>query len=186
LVESNNVKKAIKVIDDLLKAEIGNPERLKSIKEKLENKITITAEDVEYLQEKREELGKIKGENVSYEKIDDTSEIQKKVNDLEEKISKKDDSWRQEHYKSLGITLALSLIVGWFLLGIVYFYLGKNKRGGIFLIIEFVIVIPMYFIPSLAMYPGGIIFFILWLWQVIGSYRTGKDWNISVAKGILP
>jgi len=57
---SDNVKKAIKVIDDLLKAEIGNPERLESIKEKLENKIPITAEDVEYLQEQREKLGKIK------------------------------------------------------------------------------------------------------------------------------
>jgi len=58
LVESNNVKRTIKVIDDLLKAGIGDTERLKSIKEKLENNIRVTAEDVEYIQEQREELGK--------------------------------------------------------------------------------------------------------------------------------
>jgi len=56
LVESNNVKKAIKVIDDLLKAEIGDPERLKSIKEKLEKKIRVTADEVDYLQEQMKKL----------------------------------------------------------------------------------------------------------------------------------
>ena len=53
---SGNVKKALTVIDNLLKAEIGNPEQLESIKEKLENKTLITEDEVAYLQEKMKQL----------------------------------------------------------------------------------------------------------------------------------
>ena len=93
---SDNVQKAIKVIDDLLKAGIGDTERLESIKEKLEKKITITAEDVEYIQEQREQLGKIKpkSEPEPEEPIEDTpkktlSDKPPKVKDSKKSMSKK-------------------------------------------------------------------------------------------------
>ena len=82
---NDNVKRTIKVIDDLLKAGIGDSEKLESIKEKLEKKIRITAEDVEYIQEQREKLVTSKPEEPEIT----PSEKQPKVEDLKKPKSKK-------------------------------------------------------------------------------------------------
>ena len=52
----SNVKKALKIIDDLLQVEILDPRQLESIKEKLENKTPLTEDEVAYLQEKMKQL----------------------------------------------------------------------------------------------------------------------------------
>jgi len=78
LIESNNVKKAIKVIDDLLKAGMGDSEELESIKEKLEKKIRVTADEIDYLQEQMKELDKSKPEKTKPEEpIEDTTPSEK-------------------------------------------------------------------------------------------------------------
>jgi len=52
----SNVKKALKIIDNLLQVEILDPRQLESIKEKLENKTPLTEDEVAYLQEKMKQL----------------------------------------------------------------------------------------------------------------------------------
>ena len=51
-----NVKRALKIIDNLLQVEILDPRQLESIKEKLENKTPLTEDEVAYLQEKMKQL----------------------------------------------------------------------------------------------------------------------------------
>lgn len=52
----DHVKKALKIISNLQKAEIGDTKQLESIKEKLENKTPITEDEIAYLREKMRQL----------------------------------------------------------------------------------------------------------------------------------
>jgi len=110
---NDNIKEALKVIDDLLKAGIGDSERLKSIKKKLENKIPVTAEDVEYLQEEREGLAKIKPKAEPRPKpekpIEDTTEIIPSEKPPEVKDSKK--SMSKKKIIVLGVVGFFSIMI---------------------------------------------------------------------------
>jgi len=51
-----HVKKALNIIASLQKAEIGDMEQLKSIKQKLENKTPVTEDEITYLRENMRQL----------------------------------------------------------------------------------------------------------------------------------
>ena len=130
----------------------------------------------------------------SQEKHDEVDELRKKLSDLEEKVEKKDvaDSWKQEHYKSMGVTVLLAAGVGIFLLGIGHFYVGKKKNGVAWLLGGIVVAIPglsFYFLTGGAWGAGvfiGIIYFILWIVQILSSASYCKQWNRAVAEGVIP
>jgi len=145
-------------------------------------KITDTDDDDKVLERQQEQ---------SKEKQDELQELRKKVKDLEEKVEKKDiaDSWKQEHYKSSGATLVLSLGVGIVLLGIGHFYLGKRMSGTVWLICGLLLSGLMVF---LSMSSGGnavfgfiIVYFILWIFQGVSAANYCKKWNKGVSKGII-
>ena len=56
-------REAIVIIDKLKRSEIGNPERLDLIKEKLEQRIALPISDIRYFNEKAKELKRLQAEN---------------------------------------------------------------------------------------------------------------------------
>jgi len=132
--------------------------------------------------------------NQPKENPDKVQELQKMVKDLEEKVEKSDlkDSWKQQNYKSMGVTVLLSLVVGIFLLGIGHFYVGKKKNGIAWLVGGLVVSIPgvfFYFFTGGTFGLGlvvGIIYFLLWIAQILSSASYCKQWNRAVSKGVVP
>ena len=89
------------------------------------------------------------------EENDDSSknevdELRKKIHDLENKVETKnvEDSWKQEKYKSMGVTVLLSLLVGIVLLGIGHFYVKKKKSGIVWLVGGLAVAIIGLMVPS--------------------------------------
>jgi len=124
--------------------------------------------------------------------LDEIQELRKKVKDLEEKVEKKDtsDSWKQEHYKSLGITAVVAFLGGFILFGLGHFYVGKKRSGIGWLIIGIILSIVSVGAYSLGGYIAGFVFGGLYLAfniiQTLNAVDYSKQWNMAVSQGIIP
>lgn len=140
---------------------------------------------------------------------DELGKAEEKIEKMEEKIEEQEkmtSSFR--HYKSEGITLVLSIVLGLMgLMGIGHIYVGKVKRGIIILIgglfIWVIVFIPIGFLSVLdesqelseeeimtqllgpmmgALIIGGIAGFALFIWQILNARSLCKDYNLYCEK----
>lgn len=137
------------------------------------------------------------------EKADETIEKMEEQIEKQEKITSS-----LNHYKSEGITLVLSIVLGLFgLMGIGHIYIGRVKRGIAILIGGFliwaIVFIPVGFFSVLddpqtlteeeimtqlfgpmigAMIIGGIGGFALFIWQIINARSLCRDYNLYYEK----
>ncbi|GFN40566.1 MAG: putative TM2 multi-domain protein [Marine Group I thaumarchaeote] len=198
----------IEKIQKLIELKKGDPGRLEHILNSIKQRKSLFSSDQKYLdnliethlsKESKVEVPLSSKEekietNQPEENLDKVQELQKMVEDLEEKVEKSDlkDSWKQQNYKSMGVTVLLSLVVGFFLLGIGHFYVGKKKNGIAWLVGGLVVSIPgvfFYFLTGGAFGAGvlvGIIYFILWIVQILSSASYCKQWNRAVSQGVVP
>jgi TM2 domain-containing membrane protein YozV len=132
-----------------------------------------------------------------------------KIEKMEEKIEEQEKITTSfKHYKSEGITLVLSIVLGLMgLMGIGHIYVGKVKRGIIILIaglfIWVIVFIPIGFLSVLdesqelsgeeimtqilgpmmgAMIIGGITGFALFIWQILNARSLCMDYNMYCEK----
>lgn len=130
--------------------------------------------------------------NQPEENLDKVQELQKKVKALEEKVEKKDisDSWKQEHYKSLGITAVVAFLGGFILLGLGHFYVGKKRSGIGWLIGGIILAIVgggAYLLGGdIAGLGFGGLYLALNIIQTLHAVDYSKQWNMAVSQGIIP
>jgi len=132
-----------------------------------------------------------------------------KIERIEEKIEEQEKITSSlKHYKSEGITLVLSIVLGLMgLMGIGHIYIGRVKRGIIILIgglfIWVIVFIPIGFLSVLddpqdlsdeeilaqvfgpmmgALIIGGIGGFALFIWQIINARSLCRDYNLYYEK----
>jgi len=197
----------------------GEPERLKHIINTLEQGKKLYSSDLQYLEDLIEKYITKESKNLQSNseyvtedlrsqtntekksnQASDTSEVKElrhKVKELEEKFGKKErfDSWKQDNFKSLGVTVVLSFGVGIILLGIGHFYVGKRGRGIAWLIGGLAVYIPFGFMASLSGFGSsnwgaavffGIIYFILLIVSTLSAASYCKEWNRNISEGISP
>lgn len=198
----------INKIQKLIELKKGDPGRLEHILNSIKQGKSLFSSDQRYLdsliethlskESKSEVIPSLEKEkiltNQPQEKHEEVDELRKKIMDLEEKVEKKDvaDVWKQEHYKSMGVTVLLALGVGIVLLGIGHFYVGKKKSGIAWLIGGLAVSLPgisFYFLTGSEFGAGvlvGFIYFILWIVQILSSASYCKQWNRAIAEGVIP
>lgn len=140
---------------------------------------------------------------------DELGKAEEKIEKMEEKIEEQEKITTSfKHYKSEGITLVLSIVLGLMgLMGIGHIYVGKVKRGIIILIgglfIWVIVFIPIGFLSVLedpqnlsdeevmaqvmgpmigALIIGGIAGFVLFIWQILNARSLCKDYNLYCEK----
>jgi len=197
----------------------GEPDRLKHIINTLEQGKKLYSSDLQYLEDLIEKYitkesknlqsnsksvtegfqSQTDAEKKSNQATDprEVEELRHKVKELEEKFGKREhfDSWKQENYKSLGVTVLLSFGVGLILLGIGHFYVGKGGRGFAWLIGGLAVYISFGFMASLSGFVSsnwgatvffGIIYFILLIVSTLSAASYCKEWNRNISEGITP
>ena len=144
---------------------------------------------------------------------DELGKAEKKIEKMEEKIEEQEKITTSfKHYKSEGITLVLSIVLGLMgLMGIGHIYVGKVKRGIIILIgglfIWVIVFIPIGFLSVLedpsnlsdeevmmqimgpmigALIIGGIAGIALFIWQIINARSLCRDYNLYCEKKGAP
>jgi len=206
-------------IQELIEKGVGDIPRLEDIKERLEAGKKLYQSDQDYINEILSKYGlvetadKPKEETSKSSSEDKTvSELKKelgttteKIEEMEKKIEiqeKKTDSVM--HYKSEGITLVLSIVVGLLgIMGVGHIYLGRVRRGVIILIIGMTamggVFIPFVMLGMLggleeepadptammavmggfavAFIPWGIGMLVLFIWQILNARKLCKQYN---------
>ena len=155
-------------------------------------------------------------ESIDSSKDESVDKLKEELGKAEDKIEKMEEKIEEQekittsfkHYKSEGITLVLSIVLGLMgLMGIGHIYVGKVKRGIIILIaglfIWVIVFIPIGFLSVLdesqdlseeqimtrilgpmmgALIIGGIAGFALFIWQIINARSLCKDYNMYCEK----
>lgn len=140
---------------------------------------------------------------------DELGKAEEKIERMEEKIEAQEkmaSSFR--HYKSEGVTLVLSIVLGLMgIMGVGHIYVGKVKRGILILIGGFciwvVVLIPIGLLAALqdsqelseeevvaqifgpmmgALVIGGIAGFALFIWQIFNARSLCRDYNLYCEK----
>ena len=149
-------------------------------------------------------------------KDETVDQLKEELGNAEEKIERMEEKMEVQekitssikHYKSEGITLVLSIVLGLMgIMGIGHIYVGRVKRGIAILIGGFliwvVVFIPVGFLSVLedpqnlseeevmaqllgpmmgALIIGGIGGFALFIWQIINARSLCKDYNLYYEK----
>ena len=140
---------------------------------------------------------------------EDLVKADKKIERMEEKIEEQEKITSSiKHYKSEGVTLVLSIVLGLMgLMGIGHIYIGRVRRGIAILIGGFliwaIVFIPIGFLSVLedsqnlseeeimtqlfgpmigALIIGGIGGFALFIWQIINARSLCRDYNLYYEK----
>lgn len=140
---------------------------------------------------------------------DELGKAEEKIEKMEEKIEAQEkmaSSFR--HYKSEGVTLVLSIVLGLMgIMGVGHIYVGKVKRGILILVggfcIWIVVLIPVGFLAALedsqelseeqmmtqifgpmmgGLVIGGIAGFVLFIWQIFNARSLCRDYNLYCEK----
>ena len=186
----------IKKIEDLISNGKGDKPRLEHILNSIKKGKTLFSSDQKYLETIIEEHvskeSKSEIQTDSDKKPTEVEELQKKVKDLEQKVEKKDisDSWKQDHYKSLGLAAGLAFLIGFVLFGMGHFYAGKKKSGFGWLIGGIILGVVSIFAYAtggvIAGYAFGGLYLILNIVQTINAVNYCKEWNLAVSQKIIP
>lgn len=144
---------------------------------------------------------------------DELGKAKEKIEKMQEKIEEQEKITTSiKHYKSEGVTLVLSIVLGLMgLMGIGHIYVGKVKRGiailigGIFIWV--IVFIPIGFLSVLdesqelseeeimtnllgpmmgALIIGGITGFGLFIWQILNARSLCRDYNLYCEKKGVP
>jgi len=200
-------------IQELIEKGVGDIPRLEEIKERLEAGKILYQSDYDYIKEILSKYGlvdtadKPKEEtSKSLSEYKTVSEIKKELGTATEKIESMENKLKEQekttasikHYKSEGITLVLSIVVGLLgIMGVGHIYVGKVKRGigiligGILAWASFLIIYGVYgvlegpqlsdmqltvmvFGPFIIAAVAGITLFI---WQILNSRKLCKEYN---------
>jgi len=206
-------------IQELIEKGVGDIPRLEDIKERLEAGKKLYQSDQDYINEILSKYGlvdtadKPKEETSKSSSEDKTvSEIEKKLRTTTEKIEeiKKKIEIQEKttesikRYKSEGITLVLSIVVGLLgIMGVGHIYLGRVRRGVIILIIGIIgwggLFVPFVMLGmfseleegsidetavtemlagfGVVVIVGGIGMFVLFIWQILNSRKLCKQYN---------
>jgi TM2 domain-containing membrane protein YozV len=140
---------------------------------------------------------------------EELGKAEEKIEKMEEKIEEQEKMTSSfKHYKSEGITLVLSIVLGLMgLMGIGHIYVGKVKRGIAILIgglfIWVIVFIPIGFLSVLeesqelseeeimtqlfgpmigALIIGAIAGFALFIWQILNARSLCRDYNLYCEK----
>jgi len=140
---------------------------------------------------------------------DELGRAEEKIEKMQEKIEEQEKITTSiKHYKSEGITLVLSIVLGLMgLMGIGHIYVGKVKRGIAILVggimIWVVVFIPIGFLSVLeesqemsemdmmaqmfgpmfaALIIGAIAGFVLFIWQILNARSLCRDYNLYCEK----
>ncbi len=118
------------------------------------------------------------------------SKAEEKIESMEKKLEEQEKTTASiKHYKSEGITLVLSIVVGLMgIMGVGHIYLGRVRRGLIILIVGVLIwgavFVPVLFLGMLgeleedSVDPTAVIgMFILFIWQILNSHKLCKEYN---------
>ena len=132
---------------------------------------------------------------------DDLEKAEEKIETMEKKLEEQEKKTSSmKHYKSEGVTLVLSIIVGLLgILGVGHMYVGRIKRGIGILIAGFFIWVIVFIpvgmqIPSVtnedllneaelvsSVYVGiviaGILYVALFIWQILNSRKLCRQYN---------
>lgn len=163
-VESK-IEHALQIIKKLQKEEIGNSERLESIKKTINQRKSLSNEDDVYLAEKFEQYKKINNQNTSQPKIEPSPSIPTRTYNPE--------------FKSEGTTLVLSIVLGILgIAGVGHMYIGQVGKGVGILIGGLILLIIGF---TTLMFGVGAIFLIIYLvlfiWQIIDSRKLCFYYN---------
>jgi len=222
--DESEITKNLNLIKKLQAAELGNPEKIDSIKSVLENKQPLSAEDSKYLEEKYSQLQKVDDvegtitkaltiiEKLKEEEIGDSKRLDSIKKILEERgtLSSGDDVYlaeklkqyrkiksidepkeessrhtttkygrRPPEWKSEGVTVVLSLVLGLFgLPGIGHIYVGLVGKGIAILIGSLILVVigaaTVYFGVGIILL---IIYFFIFIWQIFDSRSKCIEFN---------
>lgn len=164
------IGKALEAIRQLKQEEIGNSNRLDSIKKVIDERGVLSSEDDSYLAEKFRQLKKIKG-----------SEIPKKT---PQQPSSPEYRGRPLEWKSEGVTLVLSIVLGLIgLQGTGHIYVGQVGKGIAILIISLILfgvgIATVYFGVGVVLL---IIYFIIFIWQILDSRSRCMEFNDYLEK----
>jgi len=161
----NKIERALRIIDKLQKEEIGNPERLESIKNSINQRRELSEDDDVYLAEKFKQYKKINNQATSRPQNPQYSNSQSRTYNPE--------------FKSEGTTLVLSIVLGLFgISGVGHLYIGQIGKG-IGILIGGIILLVIGAV-TLA-FAVGVIFFIIYLvlfiWQIVDSRKACFYYN---------
>lgn len=230
LAISEKYRKELTMVQNLLDSEVGNPERLKSIKNMILNHNRLSEDDYSYLVQKHEQLEKIERlENKDLETLDIINKLQneeignhqrlesiKKAINQNQVISSEDLAYLQDkqkqykkiksnneekstginpnqrryrtEFKSEGTTLVLSIVLGILgLNGTGHMYVGKVGRGVAILIGSIILfalgIVSISFGVGIVLL---IIYFIIFIWQIIDARNLCLYYNGYVESSKKP
>ncbi len=152
-----------------------------------------------------EESNSKKSEESKDELKEGLSKAEEKIKSMEKKLEEQEKTTASiKHYKSEGITLVLSIVVGLLgIMGVGHIYLGRVRRGIIILIIGMMgmalVFVPLLMLGMLGELEEGsidetdvtgilagfgvgmIIFFVgmlaLFIWQILNARKLCKEYN---------
>jgi len=147
-----------------------------------------------------EEDNSKKSEESKDELKEGLSKAEEKIESMEKKLKEQEKTTESiKRYKSEGITLVLSIVVGLLgIMGVGHIYLGRVRRGVIILIVGIIIwsglFVPVIILGMLgeleedadptaviAMFGGFAVFIIgalvLFIWQILNSRKLCKEYN---------
>ena len=196
-------------IQELIDNDVGDSSRLQHIKEALENGNQLYDSDQNYLDsliskyfgddkflnpEKEDEESEtelkqnnefvnLKTDTASDDQLKDLHDAQKKIDDLEKRTKyAEEQEYRKQYFKSEGTTLVFSVILGLFgILGVGHFYIGKIRKGAIFLISGLILMGAG--VATITVGFGFVLilgYFILYIWSIIGSRDLCKQYNLHL------
>ena len=158
------IENTLNIIKKLQKEEIGNSERLESIKKTINQRRSLSNEDDVYLNEKFKQYKKINNQNFTSSGNENTTQPKRTYN---------------PEFKSEGTTLVLSIILGLFgLCGVGHMYVGQVGKGVGILIGGLVLLIVGM---ATILFGVGIVFIIifiaLFIWQIVDSRKQCFYYN---------
>jgi len=161
----NKILHTLEIIEKLQKEEIGNSEKLESIKKTLHQRKSLSKEDAIYFAEKSKQLQQINSQNNSQPQSYSEPPTPRR-------------SYNPE-YKSEGTTMVLSIVLGLLgLCGVGHMYVGKVGKGVGILILG--IILFSVGITTIVFGVGAIfliIFVILFIWQIVNSRKLCFYYN---------
>jgi len=202
-------------IQELIEKRVGDIPRIEDIKERLEAGKKLYSSDQDYINEilskyglvdtadkPKEELSKPSSEDKTVSELKkELGTTTEKIEEMEKKLEKQEKTTASiKRYKSEGITLVLSIVVGILgIMGVGHIYLGRVRRG-IIIIIVGVIIWSGLFVPVIILgmageleensddptaligiFGGfavvGIGALVLFIWQILNARKLCKQYN---------